>query len=224
MLDQPGRSKAPTIDTIDTMSLPMIACLMPFRRLLVAGWRWSGSLLVAAALAALPAATALADDSASMLPPVVPACVSSPFGPRLLPGRPLAGSFHPGIDLPAPLGAPVRAVAAGTIIRVQKHGVGGLEMMVQHAGFIGIYSHLGLIAPVILNGRRTVAAGEQVATVGRSGLTYGPHLYFGMLVQGRPVNPAPYLGIPVCGAAAARQPSDGPIVPLSAQPAMHDPG
>jgi murein DD-endopeptidase MepM/ murein hydrolase activator NlpD len=156
---------------------------------------------------------AFAGDEPQLVPPVVPACISSPFGARVLADRPLAGRFHPGIDLPAPLGAPVRAVAPGTIIRVQKHGLGGLEMLVQHAGFVGVYSHLGLIAPVILNGKRTVAAGDKVGTVGRSGLTYGPHLYFGMLVDGRPINPAPYLGIPACGTNASLKSEDAPIRP-----------
>ena len=45
--------------------------------------------------------------------PVSPACVSSPFGPRVLPGRPKAGTYHYGIDLPAPAGAVVRPAAAG---------------------------------------------------------------------------------------------------------------
>lgn len=134
----------------------------------------------------------------ALQPPVSPACVSSPFGPRILPNRPLAGTFHPGVDLPAPLGAPVRAVAPGTLIRVQRRGVGGLEMLVQHDGFIGVYSHLGLIAPPILEGRRTIAAGEKLGTVGRSGLTYGPHLYFGMLVNDRPVDPARFIAITPC--------------------------
>ncbi|HVY14948.1 MAG TPA: M23 family metallopeptidase [Rhodopila sp.] len=134
----------------------------------------------------------------ALQPPVSPACVSSPFGPRVLPNRPLAGTFHPGVDLPAPLGAPVRAVAPGTLIRVQRRGVGGLEMLVQHDGFIGVYSHLGLIAPPILEGRRTIAAGEKLGTVGRSGLTYGPHLYFGMLVNDRPVDPARFIAITPC--------------------------
>ncbi len=157
---------------------------------------------------------AVAGDDTQILPPVSPACISSPFGARVLPDRPLAGRFHPGVDLPAPLGAPVRAVAPGTIIRVQKRGVGGLEMLVQHAGFVGVYSHLGLIAPVILNGKRTVAAGEQVGTVGRSGLTYGPHLYFGMLVDGHPVNPAPYLGIPACDGNLPPKRRDARITPV----------
>src|SRR3978361_1255420 len=131
----------------------------------------------------------------SLLPPVRFACVSSPFGPRILPNRPLAGTFHAGIDLPAAAGSPVSAVAPGRIIRIQRHGVGGLEMLVQHDGFIGVYSHLGLVAPVLAEGAKTIAGGERIATVGRSGLIYGPHLYFGMIVEGRPVDPAPYLKI-----------------------------
>jgi murein DD-endopeptidase MepM/ murein hydrolase activator NlpD len=136
----------------------------------------------------------------SITPPITPACVSSPFGPRILADRPLAGKFHSGIDIPAPVGAPVKAVAPGSVIRVQRHGVGGLEMLVQHQGFVGVYSHLGLIAPVIAEGRRVVYGGEKIATVGRSGLTYGPHLYFGMIVDGRSVDPSPYLHIAPCGA------------------------
>lgn len=143
-----------------------------------------------------------------MLPPVEPACVSSPFGARILLNRPLAGTFHSGIDLPAPVGSPVTAVAPGTIIRIQRHGVGGLEVLIQHNGFVGVYSHLGLIAPVLAEGRREIYGGERIATVGRTGLTYGPHLYFGMIVNGISVDPAPYINVAPCGSGplAAQDP------------------
>ncbi len=133
-------------------------------------------------------------------PPVTPACVSSPFGPRILPNRPQAGTFHEGIDLPAPIGSPVTAVGPGTVIRIQHNGIGGLEMLVQHAGFIGVYSHLGLIAPLFAEGRKTIDGGERIGTVGHTGLTFGPHLYFGMIVNGRAVDPVPYLKVASCGA------------------------
>src|SRR4051794_39914669 len=123
------------------------------------------SRIVIPALVLLPSLAWAAQDH-TLPPPMAAACISSPFGPRMLPGRPKAGGFHPGIDLPAPLGASVRAVAPGTIIRVQRRGAGGLEMMVQHDGFIGVYSHLGLISPIILNGGRTVSTGQQLGTVG----------------------------------------------------------
>src|SRR5579859_1531698 len=96
-----------------------------------------------------------------LVPPVKPACVSSPFGPRVLQDHPQAGTYHYGIDLPAPEGAPVLATAPGKVIRIQDSGPGGLEMMVQHEGFIGVYSHFGAIAPDIVEGKSYVTAGEK---------------------------------------------------------------
>jgi bla regulator protein BlaR1 len=94
------------------------------------------------------------------------------------------------------------AVAPGTVIRVQRRGVGGLEVLIQHAGFIGVYSHLGLIAPFVAEGGKSIYGGERIATVGRSGLSYGPHLYFGMIADGQPVDPAPRLNVVSCGSGA----------------------
>jgi murein DD-endopeptidase MepM/ murein hydrolase activator NlpD len=178
---------------------------------------------VAAAILLLTAAAALAKPPAPalikaplLLPPVTPACVSSPFGPRILADRPLAGTYHYGIDLPAPEGAPVHVVAPGTVIRVQRHGPGGLEMLVQHPGFVAVYSHLGMIAPRIAEGRRELAGGEKIGVVGHSGVTYGMHLYFGMFVNGRPVDPTKYLGVAPGGspaAASATKVMDGRVPP-----------
>jgi murein DD-endopeptidase MepM/ murein hydrolase activator NlpD len=81
-------------------------------------------------------------------------------------------------------------------------------MLIQHAGFIGVYSHLGLIAPALAEGRRAVQGGERIATVGRSGLTYGAHLYFGMIVDGHPINPAPYLNVVPCESATPARRDD----------------
>jgi murein DD-endopeptidase MepM/ murein hydrolase activator NlpD len=139
----------------------------------------------------------------SLLPPVQPACISSPFGARILPNPPLAGPFPNGVDLPAAVGSPVSAVAPGRVIRIQRHGVGGLEILIQHDGFVGVYSHIGIIAPVLAEGSKTIYGGERIATVGRSGLTYGPHLYFGIMVDGRAIDPAPYLKVGFCNAASA---------------------
>jgi murein DD-endopeptidase MepM/ murein hydrolase activator NlpD len=146
-----------------------------------------------------PGATATLSQTTPLPSPVAPACISSPFGPRVLRGRPLAGTFHNGIDLPAPAGAPVRAIASGEIIRVERRGVGGLQLLVQHPGFVGVYGHLGMVVPAIAEGQRTVVTGEKLGVVGHSGLTYGMHLFFGMIVGGQPVDPAPYLALSPCG-------------------------
>jgi murein DD-endopeptidase MepM/ murein hydrolase activator NlpD len=149
-------------------------------------------------------------------PPVTPACISSSFGPRVLPKEPGAGSYHYGIDLPAAEGSGVFAIAPGTVIRIQRNGPGGLEMLVQHDGFVGIYSHFGMITPAFAEGKRNVAAGEKLGVVGMTGVTSGPHLYFEMILAGRPVDPAPYLKVAQCDGsvrpAAPVRPDDGSIM------------
>ncbi len=173
---------------------------------------------LAAAIMAVGARGAAAESrlTTSLLPPVSATCISSPFGPRMLPNVPEAGSYHYGVDLPAPVGSAVTATAPGSVIRVQRKGPGGLEMLVQHDGFVGIYSHFGMIAPAFAEGKRMVAAGEKLGVVGRTGVSLGAHLYFEMVLDGRPVDPTPYLGLPRCGGnattTAARRDTDGVTV------------
>jgi murein DD-endopeptidase MepM/ murein hydrolase activator NlpD len=149
-------------------------------------------------------ATTLSGPETPLRPPVSSACISSPFGPRVLPNRPLAGTYHFGVDMPAPAGASVSATGPGHVIRIQRKGPGGLEVVVQHDGFVGIYSHLGMVTPALAEGKTTVAAGEKLGVVGHSGLTYGMHLYFEMLLAGHPVDPAPHLGVPECNGGIHR--------------------
>ena len=146
-----------------------------------------------------------------LVPPVSPACISSPFGPRVLPDHPQAGTYHYGVDLPAPDGAPVVATAPGKVIRIDEGGPGGLEVVVQHEGFIGVYSHLVTISPLLVEGKTYVTAGENLGVVGRSGIIFGTHLYFEMILAGKPVDPAPYFAVPLCssGTDAARKTATG---------------
>ncbi len=148
---------------------------------------------------ALAGFAAVAPPPPGSLPtPVSPTCITSPFGPRVLANRPFAGTFHYGIDLRAPLGSAVRTIAAGQIIGIDRRTAGGLEVRVQHAGFVALYAHLGSLTPALLQGRRKLDAGEKIAVVGYSGLTYGPHLYFEIIVDGHRVDPAPYLNVSRC--------------------------
>lgn len=152
--------------------------------------------LVLASTACIPAARA---QQRGLVMPVSPACVSSPFGPRVLPGKPLAGTYHYGIDLPAPAGAPVRAIAAGEVITLHRRGAGGLEVVLRHpGGFTTMYAHLGSVTPALAEGKRQVAAGETLGVVGRTGVSYGTHVYFELRVNGERVDPAPYLAVARC--------------------------
>jgi murein DD-endopeptidase MepM/ murein hydrolase activator NlpD len=132
---------------------------------------------------------------------------------------PMAGTYHYGIDLAAPAGASVLAVAPGTVMRIQRKGPGGLEMLVQHDGFVAIYSHFGMIAPAFAEGKRTMEAGEKLGVVGRTGLSSGAHLFFEIMLDGKPTDPAPYLALAPCNGeprpaavAAAKPPGDGSVV------------
>lgn len=163
----------------------------------------AGELIRAIALLALcgPALAQPAGPAppAELQPPVSPACVTSPYGPRVLPGLPKAGTFHPGIDLRAPPGAAVRAVAPGQVLAIRRRGAGGLFVKVRHEGFEALYAHLGSVAPALAEGRRTLAAGEKIGVVGRTGVSYGAHLYFQVEINGTHVDPAPLLGVGPCG-------------------------
>lgn len=152
---------------------------------------------VARAAPAAPPALMLAGGLAK---PVHPGCITSPFGPRFLPQAPVAGDYHWGVDLRAAAGAPVVAVAPGRIIRIDREGMGGLEVLVQHPGFQALYAHLGMVSPRIADGQRQLSAGAWIGRVGRTGLTLGTHLYFEIILHGERVDPAPYLGVAPCGA------------------------
>jgi len=160
--------------------------------------------LIALALLSLVATGAVAQPAPDRPPapvplvaPVTHACISSPFGMRRPPG-PHAYGFHNGIDLPAPAGGPVFAVAAGQVIGIRRRGPGGLEVLIRHPGFVAVYAHLGRVTPALAMGRTKVAAGERIGVVGHSGVTYGMHLFFAILVGGRAVDPAPFLALERC--------------------------
>jgi murein DD-endopeptidase MepM/ murein hydrolase activator NlpD len=57
-----------------------------------------------------------------LLKPVDATCISSSFGPRTIRNHPEAGTFHFGLDFPAPEGSPVWAIEAGTLVKVQQNG------------------------------------------------------------------------------------------------------
>ena len=141
---------------------------------------------------------------ASLSPPVLPACISSPFGLRRQPG-PHAAGFHNGVDFPAPVGTLVRASASGTVLQIRRLGSSGLEVDLRHedpAGhyFVTRYAHLGTVAPALAQGRRRVARGEVLGRVGRSGITYGTHLHFEVRVTGQPIDPEPFFAVGRCDA------------------------
>lgn len=136
----------------------------------------------------------------TLLAPVSPTCITSPFGPRAL-VVPIAGTAHPGVDLRAAAGASVRAAAAGTVTAIRRLGLAGLSVTLRHVdGSTTFYGHLGSLTPALALGQSAVAAGALLGRVGRTGMSLGPHLYFAVAVDGTPVDPEPLLHLPRCPA------------------------
>jgi murein DD-endopeptidase MepM/ murein hydrolase activator NlpD len=134
--------------------------------------------------AALDAAAGGSGASASGW--VVPARgqVTSEFGPRW-------GTEHEGIDIGAASGAPVRAAADGVVRRASWYGGYGNAVIIDHGdGVQTLYGHNSSLD--VQPGQR-VSAGEVIAKVGSTGDSTGPHLHFEVEVDGRKVDPRPWL-------------------------------
>ena len=81
---------------------------------------------------------------------------------------------HYGVDYSAPVGAPVIAVAAGSVVFAGYNGGAGRMVTVRHNnGYESSYLHLSTIAPGIRPGQR-VTQGELLGRVGSTGLATGP--------------------------------------------------
>jgi murein DD-endopeptidase MepM/ murein hydrolase activator NlpD len=101
--------------------------------------------------------------------------------------------FHGGVDVAAPRGTAVRAVADGEVVfSGWRRGGAGRVVEVRHAnGLVTSYAHA---ERTLVRVGQHVGAGEAVATVGSSGRASGPHLHFSVSRDGQPIDPAHLLG------------------------------
>jgi murein DD-endopeptidase MepM/ murein hydrolase activator NlpD len=94
---------------------------------------------------------------------------------------------HEGIDIAAPMGAPVIAPAAGVVVTVASRPGYGLMVEIDHGqGLMTMYGHL---SRVHVREGQSVNRGQLLADVGNSGLSTGPHLHYEIRVGTRPVDP-----------------------------------
>ena len=97
-------------------------------------------------------------------------------------------SAHPGIDIAAPAGTPVRAIAGGTVVWAGwKTNGGGYVVVIEHPdGMTSTYNHN---QGVDVSARQVVAAGEVISRVGATGWATGPHLDLRIEMGGRLMDP-----------------------------------
>ncbi|TAL89879.1 MAG: peptidase M23, partial [Rhodanobacter sp.] len=114
--------------------------------------------------------------------------ISSRFGMRMDPVI-HERHLHAGVDYAAPMGTPIHAAGNGVI--TAHHWVRGYGRYVRiknTPSYSTYYGHMSRYAPGLHVGSH-VAQGQVIGYVGESGWATGPHLHYGVLLHGKPVNP-----------------------------------
>jgi murein DD-endopeptidase MepM/ murein hydrolase activator NlpD len=103
-----------------------------------------------------------------------------------------AASNDTGINIAAPLGAPVKATENGTVIYVGNgvEGYGNLILIRHGNGYVSAYANLKDTS--VAKGT-VVARGDTIGTVGETGSVSSPQLHFELRKGATPVNPVPLL-------------------------------
>ena len=98
---------------------------------------------------------------------------------------------HEGIDVAAPMGAPIIAPASGTVTKVDRENGYGNVLEIDHGnGIVTRYAHCSRID--VRQGQH-VTRGQRVAAVGSTGLSTGPHLHYEIHINGKIVDPLTYV-------------------------------
>jgi murein DD-endopeptidase MepM/ murein hydrolase activator NlpD len=127
-----------------------------------------------------------------MVPSIAPVegAVGSGFGFRIDPFNRRA-ALHTGLDFPAPTGTPIHAAAGGRVIEAEHDGAYGLALQIDHGN--GLVTRYGHTSQILVKPGDLVRRGQQVALVGSTGRSTGPHLHFEVLLEDVPQDPAKFL-------------------------------
>lgn len=128
---------------------------------------------------------------------------TSPFGYRASPvnGKP---QFHRGLDMAAPLGSYVRNWWTGRIVELSDDTACGTLIAIQSGQWRHVYCHLmGRVAAtpqgrylmdyeggIVLQQGQEIPVGARIGRVGMTGRTTGPHLHWGLMYDGKYIDPA----------------------------------
>ena len=98
---------------------------------------------------------------------------------------------HEGIDVSAPSGTPIEAPADGIVIATGWVTGYGNTVQIDHG--YGIVTRFAHASKILVRVGQRVHRGEDVALVGSTGLSTGPHLHYEVHVNGKPVDPLRYV-------------------------------
>jgi murein DD-endopeptidase MepM/ murein hydrolase activator NlpD len=150
----------------------------PRFRALFASWRALDQLEQGAA--SIPSARPIAD-----------ARFTSGYGVRSDPFRRRA-AMHAGIDLAGPIGTPIYATADGIVGR-SEYNSGGYGNLVEINHGPGIQTRYGHLSQRIAQPGQRVRRGQLIGLMGSTGRSTGSHLHYEVRIDGRAVNPVPFM-------------------------------
>jgi murein DD-endopeptidase MepM/ murein hydrolase activator NlpD len=123
--------------------------------------------------------------------PVRTAAFTSSFGVRSDPFQGRA-AMHAGIDLAGPVGTPIYATADGTV-EAAGWNAGGYGNLVKLDHGRGIETRYGHLSQVLVAAGQHVKRGDLIARMGSTGRSTGSHLHYEVRIDGRAVNPIPFM-------------------------------
>lgn len=116
------------------------------------------------------------DISKTFILPLGTLRISSGFGSRVDPVTGKANAFHSGIDMPAPAGTPIKAVADGKVYHMSSNSSYGNLTILEHRD--EIYTYYGHQSLQRVHEGDKVKAGDVIGDVGTTGKSTGNHLHF----------------------------------------------
>ena len=122
--------------------------------------------------------------------------ITDGYGERAAPCRGCS-TFHKGLDFVPGADTPIYAIAAGTVTETSVSGSGfGNYVMIEHVikgkTVVSMYAHMAMNSSPLQVGQ-TVAVGDFVGLVGRTGVATAPHLHLEIHVSGAPIDPYSWL-------------------------------
>lgn len=122
--------------------------------------------------------------------PIANARITSTFGYRHLFGK---TAYHSGMDFAAPTGTPIYATGDGVVVHAGWGNGYGNYIDIDHGnGYVTRYGHASRLFVSVGD---QVRANQNIAAVGSTGRSTGPHLHYEVLRNGQRENPATYLAL-----------------------------
>jgi murein DD-endopeptidase MepM/ murein hydrolase activator NlpD len=114
-------------------------------------------------------------------------CIISVYGLNRYHNGISTGDFHKGLDIKAPQGQRINTISSGKVMIAEKFRLHGGTVAIDHGqGVVSFYLHMSKITA---KRGEIVKAGQKIGEVGATGFATGPHLHWGLYINGIPVNP-----------------------------------